>query len=77
MTKLFDDSVYVNSIGGQALYDKGYFDTRGVELKFMKMKSLQYSQAKGEFIPNLSMIDVLMWNSKEKVKQILEQYELL
>ncbi|KZW95457.1 WbqC family protein [Aeromonas veronii] len=77
MTKLFDDSVYVNSIGGQALYDKGYFYTRGVELKFMKMKSLQYSQAKGEFIPNLSMIDVLMWNSKEKVKQILEQYELL
>ncbi|GIC12905.1 hypothetical protein VCSRO52_1776 [Vibrio cholerae] len=77
ITKLFDDSVYVNSIGGQALYDKGYFDTRGVELKFMKMKSVQYSQAEDEFIPNLSMIDVLMWNNKEKIKQILEKYELL
>lgn len=77
MTKSFDDSVYVNSIGGQALYDKGYFDTRGVELKFMKMKSVQYSQAECEFIPNLSMIDVLMWCEPKFVKKLLSEYVFL
>ncbi|PAR66751.1 hypothetical protein CGT89_12010 [Vibrio cholerae] len=77
MTKLFDDSVYVNSIGGQALYDKEYFDTRGVELKFMKMKPVQYSQAEGEFTPNLSMIDVLMWCDKDCIKNLLNEYRLV
>ncbi|MGQ4604352.1 WbqC family protein [Aeromonas veronii] len=77
MTKLFDDSVYVNSIGGQALYDKEYFEARSVELKFMKMKSVQYSQGEGEFIPNLSMIDVLMWCEPKIIKKLLSEYVFL
>ncbi|WP_084977037.1 WbqC family protein [Plesiomonas shigelloides] len=77
ITKSFDDFVYVNSVGGQSLYDKDYFDTRGVELKFMRMKSVQYSQGEGEFIPNLSMIDVLMWCDKDCIKNLLSEYGLV
>lgn len=77
ITKSFDDSVYVNSIGGQTLYDKGYFADRGVALKFLKMKSVQYTQAEGEFISNLSMIDVLMWCDKNCIKNLLSEYELV
>lgn len=77
ITKSFEDSVYVNSIGGQALYDKDYFDARGVELKFLKMKLVQYSQAEDEFIPNLSMIDVLMWCEPTFVKKLLNEYVFL
>ncbi|GIA87721.1 WbqC family protein [Vibrio cholerae] len=77
ITKLFNDSIYVNSIGGQALYDKEYFDNHGVELKFFTMKSVQYSQAEGEFTPNLSMIDVLMWCDKDCIKNLLNEYRLV
>ncbi|MCE7648612.1 WbqC family protein [Vibrio fluvialis] len=77
ITKSFEDSIYVNSIGGQALYDKGYFYGRGVELKFLKMKSIQYTQSEAEFIPNLSIIDVLMWCEPKFVKKLLNEYVFL
>lgn len=77
ITKSFEDSVYVNSIGGQVLYDKEYFDARGVELKFLRMKSIHYSQGEDEFIPNLSMIDVLMWCEPTFVKKLLSEYVFL
>ncbi|MEG2614078.1 MAG: WbqC family protein, partial [Alistipes sp.] len=56
---------YFNAIGGQELYDKAEFAQRGVDLRFLQSNIEPYKQLKGDFVPCLSMIDVLMYNSPE------------
>ncbi|QUI69742.1 hypothetical protein GSF13_08025 [Pseudoalteromonas sp. M8] len=76
ISKKLECTHYINSPGGVELYQKDYFKERGIDLSFIKMNADEYTQASNEFVPYLSMIDVLMWNSKEQVKQLLDQYEL-
>ncbi len=68
---------YVNAIGGQELYDKETFRKEGMTLSFIKMHDLSYPQFKGDFVPYLSIIDVLMFNSPEAVRELLTQYDLV
>jgi hypothetical protein len=68
---------YINPIGGLELYDKAYFESKNIKLNFIKAKPVVYSQFKNEFVPWLSMIDVLMFNSKEKIQEFLKEYELV
>ncbi|MCO6174194.1 WbqC family protein [Flavobacterium sp. NRK F10] len=78
MTKRSGKSMYINVIGGKELYDKEYFEQNGVELSFIKSDStIQYKQFDNDFVPWLSIIDVMMFNSKEEIKQILTQYTLI
>lgn len=67
---------YINPIGGTELYDKEDFETQGVNLKFIKTDSIEYKQFDNPFIPNLSIIDVLMFNSKDRIKEMLKCYSL-
>jgi hypothetical protein len=53
---------YINAIGGQDLYDRPSFNARGVKLKFIKPSIKEYRQFGNEFVPGLSIIDVLMFN---------------
>lgn len=70
---------FINAIGGTALYDKNEFAKYNINLHFIKMNDLQYDQKckDGSFIPNLSIIDVLMHNGKEQTKQLLNEYTLV
>ena len=68
---------YYNAIGGQDLYDKQTFAQHGIELSFVQTQVVSYSQFAPEFIPNLSIIDVLMHNGKEGTKQLLNAYTLI
>jgi len=68
---------YVNLIGGQDLYDKKTFTNRGINLNFLESKEIKYSQFTNQFIPWLSMIDVMMFNSPQKIKQMLNDYTLV
>lgn len=70
-------SEYVNSIGGQKLYSKEYFGERGKSLSFLEMHDISYTQGVSEFVPYLSMIDVLMWCDKPTVRGLLQQYTLV
>ena len=68
---------YINPIGGQDIYTKDLFDTRGVRLNFLKTNPVSYLQYKNEFIPWLSMIDVMMFNSPEQIQSYLNNYQLI
>jgi hypothetical protein len=71
-------SVYVNAIGGEELYSREEFDARGVELKFLKSRAITYPQFGDPFVPSLSIIDVMMFNSVTRIREFLEShYELL
>ena len=75
--KANDAKVYINSIGGSTLYDKNIFSTKGIKLLFIKNTFPGYKQFNNSFISGLSIIDVLMFNSKEEISNMLNQYELI
>lgn len=68
---------YINANGGQELYNKEIFANEGIELNFIKSQEIKYKQFNNEFISWLSIIDVLMFNSKETVRQMLSMHELV
>lgn len=68
---------YVNSIGGMELYAKEDFAAKGVSLSFVKSRPVSYDQGQDEFISNLSIIDILMFNPPEKVWEFFHDFELI
>jgi hypothetical protein len=71
-------STYVNAIGGRELYSKETFRERGVELKFIRSKPFEYPQFGDEFVPWLSIVDVMMFNSVETIKEsLVMKFELV
>lgn len=77
--KAEESNFFVNAIGGQELYDKDEFKQYGIDLFFIKMNNVQYSQncTDGSFEHGLSIIDVLMHNGKGGTKQLLNEYTLI
>lgn len=72
-----NSSNYLNGIGGKNLYDKNEFEREGIVLNFLKTNEITYNQFSNEFVPLLSIIDVIMFNSPETINDILNQYELI
>ena len=68
---------YINSIGGMELYDFEEFRENGIELAFLKPDDITYPQFGGEFVPNLSIIDVMMFNSVPEIQDMLNRYTLI
>lgn len=67
---------YYNAIGGKELYSKENFDTNGLKLHFLKTNQIEYKQFNNVFVPNLSIIDIFMFNSKANINQFLDNYTL-
>ncbi len=68
---------YINALGGQELYTKESFQEKGIILHFIKTSPITYKQFNDEFVPWLSIIDVLMFNSVDQVNEMLDKYELI
>lgn len=75
--KLLNASNYLNAVGGQELYNKSNFEKQNLQLSFLKMNQISYKQFDNDFVPNLSMIDVLMFNSPASIKEMLNDYEVI
>ncbi len=74
--KKMDASEYINPRGGIALYDKEEFKRNGINLLFLFPKKIVYEQFDNEFVPDLSILDVLMFNGIDGTKKLLREYEL-
>lgn len=71
-------STYVNAIGGMELYSKDVFREKNIDLKFIQSKPFEYPQLGNEFVPWLSIIDVMMFNSLDTIKTCIStNYELI
>jgi hypothetical protein len=70
-------TIYINPIGGVELYSKERFKSNEITLQFHKSNPINYNQLKNEFVPWLSILDILMFNSRESVKAFLNDYQLL
>jgi hypothetical protein len=68
---------YVNALGGQDLYQKSDFASNDLRLYFLKATLKSYKQFDGDFVSGLSIIDVLMFNSKDQCLELLNDYKLV
>jgi len=69
---------YINTSGGVELYSRADFTERQIELKFIRPKPLSYAQLGNEFVPWLSIIDVLMFHPVEAIQPLLTtHYEFI
>jgi WbqC-like protein family len=70
--------VYVNAIGGRELYESDEFRRRGITLRFIKSGPFAYRQFGVEFVPALSIIDVMMFTPRDALRRcITTNYELV
>lgn len=65
---------YINPRNGKGFYQRADFERFDLRLSFINMKPIAYSQFDREFMPYLSIIDVLMFNDKEQIKKLLSEY---
>ncbi|MFX4284298.1 WbqC family protein [Aliarcobacter butzleri] len=70
-------TTYINAIGGQELYSKEIFQEKKINLNFLKTELIKYKQFNNNFVPYLSIIDILMFNSVIEIKKIIYKYELV
>jgi hypothetical protein len=66
---------YINPPGGYAIFNKDKFTANNITLTIRNLPTFRYHCPEYEFIPNLSIIDVLMWNEPEAIKAFLDGYQ--
>lgn len=75
--KLCSANEYVNAAGGISLYSATDFQMHGIDLRFIKPTDITYTQkSNDEFLPNLSIIDIMMFNSVEKITDMLTEFKV-
>lgn len=77
VSQYFGAETYINAPGGQGFYNKEKYEQHGVNMLFYKTKLGPYDQKQSVFHPGLSIIDVMMFNSKKEIHQMLDQYDIL
>lgn len=75
LCEYFSADEYVNLPGGVDLYHPEAFESRNIKLTFRQFPPFAYPTGPYDFEPNLSIIDVLMWNRPEDVKRYLDEHQ--
>lgn len=68
---------YINLPGGMALYDRERFARRNIRLSFIQPRPVAYNQSGRDFVPNLSIIDAMMFNDHKKCQELLREHDLV
>lgn len=77
ISKQLNATQYINAIGGMKLYEKDRFYDDNIKLSFLETNIVEYKQFDNDFIPYLSIIDIMMFNNKDKIKAMLSDYSLI
>jgi hypothetical protein len=75
--KRLSADTYINPQGGKDLYNQESFQNNGINLHFLVPENIAYKQFGNEFVLWLSILDILMFNSIEETKEMLNKYILL
>lgn len=63
---------YTNPPGGAGLFDHAAFAASGIKLRIKKLVDFEFECGAYTFVPHLSIIDTLMWNSPAIIKERLD-----
>jgi len=72
ITKALGGSAYINPTGGVEIFRKEQYDAAGIELQFLGNNLKPYSQRREVFETGLSIIDVMMFNSPEQIRALID-----
>lgn len=69
---------YINPSGGRNLYSSEAFTKERISLYFLDQtkEKIKYKQFNSGFVDNLSIIDIIMFNSVEDIRKMLKECEL-
>ncbi|WP_282015387.1 WbqC family protein [Marinifilum flexuosum] len=76
ISKMLACDTYINPVGGKSLYHKDYFAKHGIDLSFIESGKINYKQFENDFVPYLSIIDVMMFNDKAAVIELLNNFKI-
>ncbi|MBV2225683.1 MULTISPECIES: WbqC family protein [Sphingobacterium] len=68
---------YINPIGGMSFFDRTKYFNADIDMYFHQINLQEYKQGYREFEPGLSILDALMFNTKEEIHNMLDQFELI
>jgi hypothetical protein len=74
---LLGASQYINPIGGRHLFDRADFIAKGIELCFLETPQFSYDTTPYRFESGLSILDVLMWNDPDKVREAIYSVKIV
>ena len=76
VARLLRAETYINAPGGRELFSPKQFAEAGIELQILQPRLTTYSQGHSEFIPGLSILDLLMWNCPAETHELVTHYDL-
>lgn len=77
VAKALNATTYINAIGGIEFYNQQKYNANNLDIQFIKPVLKPYKQFNNVFITGLSIIDVMMFNNPEEIKEMLEIHELI
>lgn len=73
ISKHLEADKYINPPGGYEIFDEDKYIQNNIELKFIKSNLTSYKQSwRKEFMTGLSIMDVLMFNDKNTIRDMLK-----
>ncbi|WP_202946940.1 WbqC family protein [Herbaspirillum lusitanum] len=72
ISALMGADMYVNPAGGRNIFNPSSFEDRSIELRFLEFSPMVYDTRGFIFEPHLSILDVLMWNDPQAVRNALQ-----
>ena len=76
ITRQVGADLYINPIGGRDIFDVNKFNSAGIEIRFLEPKENIYIQSCRKYVPWLSIIDVMMFNSIKEISEMLDEVKL-
>ena len=74
----FGHTTFTSSINGNIYYTKDAFREMGIKLHFLRRNDdIRYKQRSDEFIPDLSIIDTMMYCSRDELHDMLDRYHFV
>lgn len=77
ITQALRGTTYINPTGGLEIFDRQQFDDAKIALEFLGNHLSPYGQRRDTFEPGLSIIDVMMFNSPEQIRTLLDDTYLV
>ncbi len=68
---------YVNPPSGYRIFKENEFLEKNIKLRFLKPNLTPYIQRRSSFTAGLSIIDVLICNDKNQIREMLMEHEIL
>ena len=66
---------YLSGVGGKNYLEQEQFDSNNINLEYQNYTPIVYKQMFGDFLPNLSVIDLLFNCGKESLSQIMGNHK--